>query len=133
MKIEANVLFIKTCKTEQLILTFTEVKLSINNVNRKLQYEMVKLVMEAELKDKHNLKKKLKDIIRRLTFDLKRKVSFILFNFNNIYQLNISIKSRSKATGLYNEKKLKNLCKAQKSTVKDNVDLEFIKSMVHTY
>ena len=73
---------------------------------------MTKLVMEAELKDKHNLKKKLKNIIRRLTFDLKRKVSFILINAI-IYQLNIAVKSRSKATGLRREKNLKNLCKAQ--------------------
>ena len=80
MKIEANVSFIKTCKTEQLIPTFAKVKLSINNVNRKLQCKMFKLVMEAELKDKHNSKKKLKDIIRKLTFVVKRKASFILFN-----------------------------------------------------
>ena len=88
--------------------------------------------MEAELKDKHNSKKKLKNIIRRLTFDLKRKVSFILFTAI-IYQLNIAIKSRSKATGLRHEKKLKNLRKAQNSTMKDDVDLEFIKHTVHNY
>ena len=95
MKIEADILFIKACKTEQLIPTFAKVKLSINNVNRKLQYNMAKLVMEEELKDKYNSKKKLKNIIRRLTFDLKRKVSFILFiSFNAIiYQLNKVIKS----------------------------------------
>ena len=93
---------------------------------------MARLVMEAELKDKHNSKKKLKNIIRRLTFDLKRKVSFILFTAI-IYQLNIAIKSRSKATGLRHEKKLKNLRKAQNSTMKDNVNLEFIKYTVHNY
>ena len=64
----------------------------IKSANRKLQYKMARLVMEAELKDKHNSKKKLKNIIRRLTFDLKRKVSFILFTAK-IYQLNITIKS----------------------------------------
>ena len=57
MKIEVDISFIKACKTKQLILTFAKVKFSINNVNRKLQYKMVKLVMEAELKDKHNSKK----------------------------------------------------------------------------
>ena len=45
---------------QQLILTFAKVKLSINNVNRKLQYKMVKLVMEAELKDKTQFKEKIK-------------------------------------------------------------------------
>ena len=106
MKTEADISFIKACKVEQLIPTFAKVKLQIKSANRKLHYKMARLVMEAELKDKHNSKKKLKNIIRRLTFDLKRKVSFILFTAI-IYQLNIAIKSQSKATGLYHEKKLK--------------------------
>ena len=132
MKIEADISFIKACKAEQLIPTFTKVKLSIKSANRKLQYTMARLVMEGEIKDKHNSKKKLKNIIRSLTFDLKRKVSFILFTAI-IYQLNIAIKSQSKATGLHHEKKLKNLRKAQNYTMKDNVDLEFIKRTVHNY
>ena len=106
MKIEADISFIKACKAEQLIPTFAKVKLSIKSTNRKVQYKMTRLVMEAELKDKSHSKKKLKSIIRRLTFDLKRKVSFILFTAI-IHQLNIAIKSQSKATGLYHEKKLK--------------------------
>ena len=106
MKIEADISFIKACKAEQLIPTFAKVKLSIKSTNRKVQYKMTRLVMKAELKDKRHSKKKLKSIIRRLTFDLKRKVSFILFTAI-IHQLNIAIKSQSKATGLYHEKKLK--------------------------
>ena len=92
---------------EQLISTFAKVKVSIKSANGKLQYKMARLVMEVELNDKHNSKEKLKNIIRRLTFDLKRKVSFILFTVV-IYQLNTAIKSRSKATGLRHEKKLNN-------------------------
>ena len=49
-------------QTEKLVPMFAKVKLSINNINRKLQYKMAKLVMEAELKDKYNSKKKLKNI-----------------------------------------------------------------------
>ena len=93
---------------------------------------MVRLVMEAKLKDRHNSKKKLKSIFKRLTFDLKRKVSFILFTVI-IYQLNVAIKSRSKATGLCHEKKLKNLRKAENSTATDNVNLEFVKHTFHNY
>ena len=91
---------------------------------------MARLVMEAELKDKHNSKKKLKDMIWRLRFDWKRKVSFALFTAI-IYQLNLAIRSRSESTGLRHEEKLKNLHKAQNSTMKDNVNLEFIKYTVH--
>ena len=115
MKIEADISFIKACKAEQLIPTFAKVKLSIKSANRKLHYKMARLVMEAELKDKHNLKKKLKNIIRILTLDLKRKNSFILFTAIT-YQLNIAIKNRSKTKGLRQEKKLKNLPKAQTPT-----------------
>ena len=63
MKTEADISFIKACKVEQLIPTFAKVKLQIKSANRKLHYKMARLVMEAELKDKHNSKKKLKNII----------------------------------------------------------------------
>ena len=85
--------------------------------------------MEADLKDKRISKKKLKNIIGRSTFDLKRKVSFIFFT-SIIYQISIAIKSRSKAAGLRHEKKLKNLRIAQISTMKDNIILEFLKHTV---
>ena len=88
--------------------------------------------MQTELKDKHNSKEKLKNIIGRLTFDLKRKASFILFTAI-IWQLNIAMKNRSKATGLRHEKRLKYLHKAQNSTMKDNVNLKFIKHTIHNY
>ena len=90
---------------------------------------MGRLAMKAELKDKPNSKEKLKYIIRRLTFDVKRKVSFILFTAIT-YQLNIAIKSQSKAAGLSHEKKLKNLRIAQISTMKDHIILEFLKHTV---
>ena len=63
IKIEADISFIKACTAEQLIPTFAKVELSIKSANRKFQYKMARLVMEAELKDKHNSKKKLKDMI----------------------------------------------------------------------
>ena len=46
----------------------------------KLPYEMSKLVIEDELKDRHNLKKYLKNVITRLTSDLERKANLILLN-----------------------------------------------------
>ena len=64
-----------------------------------------------------------------MTFDLTRKVTLLLFNAI-IYQLNTALKSRSKGKGLCHDKKLENLRKAQKSTMKDNVNLELIKDTV---
>ena len=51
MKIEVDTSFFKACKAEQLILTFAKVKLLIKSTNRKLQYKMARLVMDAKLKD----------------------------------------------------------------------------------
>ena len=65
-----------------------------------------------------------------MTFALNIKVGFSLTNAI-ICELNIAIKSRSKASSY--EKKLNNLGKAQKSTVKDNLNLKFIKHSVHNY
>ena len=56
---------------------------------------MAKLVIQPELRDKNNWNLKLKNMIRTLTFDLKTKVIFTLFDAI-IYQLNIAIKIRSK-------------------------------------
>ena len=45
------------------MFTFAKVKISINNVNMKLQCKIAKLVVEVEPKDKHNFKKKWKILL----------------------------------------------------------------------
>ena len=91
---------------------------------------MAELASEAKLKDKNNFrKKKLENTIRRLRFDLKRKISFISTNAI-VYQRNIAIKSWSKATKLLDNEKLKNVDKVQKSTMKDKVNHEFIRKKI---
>lgn len=77
---------------------------------------MAELASEAKLKDKNNFRKKLENTIRRLRFDLKRKISFIPTNAI-VYQRNIVIKSWSKATKWLDNEKLKNVDKVQKSTI----------------
>ena len=52
-------------KKEQLTPTFTKVKLSIKNADKKLQVEIAKLSMETELQDKHHAKRKMKIAIRK--------------------------------------------------------------------
>ena len=51
--------------------------------------------METELQDKH-AKRKMKTTIRKLVVELKKTVNEIIFNAIT-YQLNIAIKSRTKA------------------------------------
>lgn len=50
-----------------------------------------------------------------------------------MYQRNIAIKSRPKATILRIKKQKKKRLKAQITTTSDNVNLEFIKNLVHNY
>ena len=90
---------------------------------------MAELASEAKLKDKNNFRKKLENTIRRLRFDLKRKISFISINAI-VYQRNVAIKSWSKATKLLDNEKLKNVDKVQKSTMKDKVNHEFIRKKI---
>ena len=49
MKTEADIHFIKTCKRENIIPTFAEVKLSIKHGNKKLHSKTARLIMETEL------------------------------------------------------------------------------------
>ena len=79
-KMKADIHFGKTCKGENIISTFTKVKLSIRHGNKKLHFKIVRLVMETELQAKYQTKKKIKRQIKRLTFKLKNIVNTIIFN-----------------------------------------------------
>ena len=59
MKAQADIEFIKHCKSEN-IPTFAKVNVSLKHSNHKLKSRIAKIVMEAELQNKHCEKKKLK-------------------------------------------------------------------------
>ena len=65
VKIQADVEFIKHCKSEKIIPTFAKVNLSLKQSNHKLKSRNAKIVMEAELRNKHREKKQLKRNWRR--------------------------------------------------------------------
>ena len=46
MKEDQNITFIKSCKKENLVPTFTKVNLSINSGSYKLKCEISKLIMQ---------------------------------------------------------------------------------------
>ena len=52
-KLVANIAFIKLCKKDQLIPTFTKVSLSIRNGTYKLERKIARLVMKTELQNKY--------------------------------------------------------------------------------
>ena len=49
MKTLADIKFIKSCKTEDIIPAFAKVKLSLKHSNYKLKLHIAGLVMEAEM------------------------------------------------------------------------------------
>ena len=62
-KLVADIAFMKLCKKQQLIPSFTKANVSIQNDTYKLKRKIARLVMETELQNKHREKRKLrKDI-----------------------------------------------------------------------
>ena len=68
MKIQEDITFIKKCKLENIIPTSAKVKLSIKSGNTKLHKRIAKIVLETELQNKHQQKKK---IFHLLAFNLR--------------------------------------------------------------
>lgn len=70
MKEDQNITFIKSCKKENLVPTFTKVNLSINSRSYKLRYEISKLIIQTELENKHHEKRKLRTEILSIGIEL---------------------------------------------------------------
>ena len=63
LKVQADIKFIKTCKSERLIRTFANFKLAIKNAKHKLKSKIARLILETELQSKHNQKKKIMNYV----------------------------------------------------------------------
>lgn len=70
MKEDQNITFIKSCKKENLVPTFTKVNLSINSRSYKLRYDISKLIIQTELENKHHEKRKLRTEILSIGIEL---------------------------------------------------------------
>ena len=70
MKEDQNITFMKSCKEENLVPTFTKVNLSINSRSYKLRYEISKLIIQTELENKHHEKRKLRTEILSIGIEL---------------------------------------------------------------
>ena len=67
-------------QTENIISTFAKVKLSLKHRIYKMKLDIARLVMEAEMQNKHFEKKKLKKEMKRIGIQLKNSLSLILYN-----------------------------------------------------
>ena len=78
MKVSTDILYIKTCKKERLIPTFTRVNVSLKDVSFRLRKKIAAHIMEAEIQNKHSEKWKLRKEIRKIWTTLKRSVNLII-------------------------------------------------------
>ena len=75
-KVKLDIDFLLTCKKENLIPAFAKPKLSVP-CESKLQAKIAKLIIETELKNKHELKKSLKRSIKESTAEVQAKLGFL--------------------------------------------------------
>ena len=112
MKVSTDILYIKTCKKERLIPTFTRVNVSLKDVSFRLRKKIAAHIMEAEIQNKHSEKWKLRKEIRKIWTTLKRSVNLIIWN-TVFHQLNVALNSKCKVVTSRYQKKLSNLRKHQ--------------------
>ena len=55
MKLKADIIYITSCKKEELIPDFAKVNLALKSGGFKIKKKIAKLVMEAEIQDKQYL------------------------------------------------------------------------------
>ena len=88
MKVSAGIRYITTCKKEQLMPTFARVKAFLNDVSFKLRKKITGLIMEAEMKNKHLEKRKLRKEIRKKQTTLRKSLNLIILK-TVFHQLNV--------------------------------------------
>ena len=95
MKLQADIKFIKTCKKEYLIPTLANVKLATRSGNKRLKLRLLRIIMEAEVQQKHREKSKVKKETRSIDISLRTSFNVIFYNCI-IHQINIATKSKFK-------------------------------------
>ena len=78
MKVDQDIKFIKSCEKEHLVPTFAKFNLSIKSGSYKLKCKISKLMMQTELENKHQEKRKLRKEIRSSRIKLKSTLGLIL-------------------------------------------------------
>ena len=93
-KVNQDINFIKTCRRENLLPTFAKVKIAIKINNNKLKQKLARIILDTELQQKHNQRRKLKREVIRTCNVIKQSIGPILFNAI-IYDLDNSIKLKA--------------------------------------
>ena len=131
MKILADIKFIKSCITKNIIPTFPKVRLSLKHNNYKLKLHTARLIIETEMQNKHFEKKKLKKDMKRIGIQLKDSLGLILCNAL-IYHINKAVNSRLEVISLRHNNKLIRLLEQQNKPRKDE-QKKLHQQIVHNY
>ena len=95
MKVEPDIRFTKSCKKDNLIPTFANVKLAIKSGNWKIHLRIAKIIMEMEMQNKH-WEKNLNKEIASTSIQLNSILGLFLYSVL-ICEINHVIDSRYKA------------------------------------
>ena len=126
MKINADIKYIKSCKKEEITPRFAKINLALKSGTVWPKKKIAKLVMEAELQNKHVERKKTKTGLRSISLGL------ILFNAI-IKKTNVAVKSRIKTITYRHEKKLNNLRKLQQNYVYTKTKQHHVRQIIYTF
>ena len=111
-KIKLDISLIKKWKQEDLIPTFATVHLAIKHGTIRLKKKIARIIIDAELQNKHTEKSKLKKKILEVTGKLRRKLTVIIYT-PILHQMNKATKSKEKAISTRHTKKINKLRQRQ--------------------
>ena len=80
-KCKSDIEYLLTCRKERLIPKFAIPMLSLNKVPEKLKKQIAKLIVKAEIKNKHAIRKKILKDIRKVNKQIQDRTSFLLLIF----------------------------------------------------
>ena len=112
--------FIKTCKKEELVSTFANVRLSVKHGSAKLKKRTSRIIMESEMQVKYQENKKLKQEIKALNTQLKIVLPTLVYT-TLLHRINVAVKRRIKSIAKRHERKLSKL---------ENINIRVISSVV---
>ena len=131
MKTVADIKFIKSCKTSNVIPTFGNVNLSTQYGSYKLKKRIARIIMENELQCKHTEKKKVRKEILQLDKKLRLSLNIVIYH-TLLHQISIAAKSRLKAIGKRHAKKLTKFNNRQNKT-ECQEPKRILKNIVHNF
>ena len=130
-KVILDLKFIKTCKKEELIPTFANVRLSLKHGSAKLKKRIIRIIMESEMQVKYQERKKLKQEIKALSTKLTIALPALVYA-TLLHQINVAVKSRIKSIAKRHEKKLSKFRKhQQKSDTKRRIEVS--QNTIHNF